>query len=225
MTQEQRDAALRALAQDLQGIDVPVYAEAGVDPLSPILGAGDPKATIGVFGRDPGRHEVLHQTPFVGQGGQKIRAALHRVRFGTEPPDFDAALAVGQSVFWANTVPYKPLGNKAWSTAVKRRFAPLVRDLLLHEWTGRDMLCLGREAFLWFGLGDRETARQLDAFWRREDRYESSCEVELRDDHGGATFRLHPLPHPSPLNATWAPHFGYLADARLRALGWGDAPR
>ena len=53
-------------------------------------------------------------------------------------------------------------------------------------------------------------------FWARDDRYEAVLEVEL----AGKRIRLHPLPHPSPLNATWYPRFPALLDARLASLGW-----
>ena len=59
---------------------------------------------------------------------------------------------MGEKFFWANTVPYKPTGNKAWSMKVKKQFQPLMAELLLTTWNGRDLITLGREAFLWFGI-------------------------------------------------------------------------
>jgi hypothetical protein len=56
------------------------------------------------------------------------------------------------------------------------------------------------------------------AFWAREDRYTASLTLEVR----GRALRLHPLPHPSPLNATWYRRFPALLDDRLAALGWPD---
>ena len=52
------------------------------------------------------------------------------LRYGGELPDLDTSIEVGRRVFWANTVPYKPIGNKAWSVRVKRRFVPYIRELL-----------------------------------------------------------------------------------------------
>jgi uracil-DNA glycosylase family 4 len=212
-------AALRALAADLTRIDVDVYREAGRDPLDPILGGGEPDCRLLVFGRDPGRHEVLHGAPFVGAGGQLVRQGLYRALHGAELPDFAASLEVGAEVFWANTVPYKPVGNKAWGTREKRSFQPVITAWIAESWRGDDILCLGRDAVQWFGLSDREVRAALDAFWERPDRYEAAVEVPLPGT--SRRVRLHPLPHPSPLNATWYRHFPTLLAARLAALGWG----
>ncbi|MEC8423565.1 MAG: uracil-DNA glycosylase, partial [Myxococcota bacterium] len=122
----------------------------------------------------------------------------------------------GRGVFWGNTVPYKPTGNKAWSVKVKRRFVPMVTELLVDRWSGHDLLTLGNVAFDWFRLADKRLAPRLRAHWGRADRYASSVEITL----AGKTIRLHPLPHPSPLNATWYPRFPGLLDARLASLGW-----
>lgn len=222
MTPAAREAALRALAADLDRVDVAVYAEAGRDPLAPILGEGAHDARVAVFGRDPGRHEVIHGLPFIGAGGQKVRAALWRALRGGELPSFDASVEVGRTVFWANMVPYKPVGNKVWSARTRAAFAPVVRDLLVHGWGGTDVLVLGREPFLWFGLGDRAAQAMLDAHWARADRYEASVDVRVvAPDGASRAVRLHPLPHPSPLNATWAPHVPRLLDAALARIGFG----
>lgn len=106
-------------------------------------------------------------------------------------------IEVGRNVFWANTVPYKPVGNKTWSVVVRRRFRPIIAELLANHWQGRHLLTLGNNAFFWFGLDDRSMMRQLTEFWNREDRYEARVDVKLL----GRTITLHPLPHPSPLNA------------------------
>jgi len=215
----QQRAAFRRLAADLPGIDRAAYAEYGRDPLEPILGLGEATARIALFGRDPGRDEVQHGLPFIGAGGQKVRAALYEHRHGAPLPDFAASLEIGRHYFWINTVPYKPVGNKAWSMKVKKAFQPLVAELLL-AWPGRDLITLGREAFLWFAIQQpRETAERLAAFWASPGRFETHCEVELRRPEGGVrSFRLSPLPHPSPLNATWYRRFPELLRARLRQL-------
>lgn len=198
-------------------IDLPVYAEAGRDPLEPVLlGSGSLAAPLGFFGRDPGRHEILLGEPFIGAGGQLVRRALYEARFGQPCPDLAGSVRAGQTVFWANTVPYKPVGNKAWSTAIKRRFAPVVRDVLVEHWRGGDLLTLGNDALGWFGLAEPSLRPAVEAFLARADRYTASLEVVL----GGRTIRLHPLPHPSPLNATWYKRFPELLRARLEQLGW-----
>jgi len=212
--------AFRRLAADLPGIDTEVYAAFGKDPLEPVIGLGDPWVRVGFFGRDPGRDEVQHGMPFIGAGGQKVRTALYQHLYGAPMPDFAASVAVGRHFFWANTVPYKPIGNKAWSMAVKKRFQPLMAQLLIEAWHGREVITLGREAFLWFGINQpREVRTALETFWGREDRFESSLEVPLAAaGDGNRTLRLHPLPHPSPLNATWYKRFPDLLAARLRQL-------
>ncbi|MCP9340285.1 uracil-DNA glycosylase family protein [Stutzerimonas xanthomarina] len=212
--------AFRELAEQTEGIDEAVYRAFDKDPLEPIIGLGPADAPIAFFGRDPGREEVRHGEPFIGGGGQLVRRALYRHVHGEEMPDFEASQAIGDGFFWINTVPYKPLGNRAWSMAIKRRFHPLMRQLLLDHWQGRDVITLGREAFLWFGLEQpREVRQQLEAFWQREDRFTAHFDLELTEEAGiRRTFRLHPLPHPSPRNLTWFKRFPALLEARLQQL-------
>lgn len=212
--------AFRTLATDTAGIDVEVYARFDRDPLEPIVAHGDPAARLGFFGRDPGRDEVQHQEPFIGAGGQLVRRALYEHRHGRPLPDFDASKDIGRHYFWANTVPYKPVGNKAWSNPVKKRFQPLMAQVLVDIWQGRDLIVLGREAFFWFGLNaDKAVMQALEAFWEREDRYEQSIGVGVRSPSGAVRkIALHPLPHPSPLNAKWYGRFPGLLAARLRQL-------
>ena len=151
-----------------------------------------------------------------------MRDGLHRALHGTDCPDFDASVAVGEAVFWANTVPYKPIGNKVWPVRTRRACRPYVADLLVHHWAGRDCIALGRVAFDWFGLDDRAVRERLKAFWTRDDRYAASIEVPLvAPDGTEKAVRVHPLPHPSPLNATWYTRFPGLLDDRLAALGVG----
>jgi uracil-DNA glycosylase len=224
MTPEARDAAFRALAGGLDRLDREAYAEAGADPRAPVLGEGDPHCRIALFGRDPGRDEVRHGEPFIGAGGQAVRRVLHEVVEGGPPPDAAAARTIGRVAFWANTVPYKPLGNKAWSVRTRRAFQPLVADLLIHGWRGRDVLCLGRNAFTWFGLmADRDARQQLEAAWKAEPRFVGPpVDLDLAAPDGATRpLRLWPLPHPSPLNATWHRRFPDLLRARLAAVGFG----
>jgi uracil-DNA glycosylase family 4 len=210
----------RELAADLPGVDTEVYARFGADPLEPVIGRGDPRARVGFFGRDPGRDEVQHGEPFIGAGGQLVRRALHEHLYGMPLPDFETSRRVGRDFFWANTVPYKPFGNKAWSTRVKQRFQPAVAALLLDAWQGQDLIVLGREAFLWFGIHQgREERARIEAYWESQHRFERHCEVLLSDGQRSRPLRLHPLPHPSPLNATWYGRFPGLLKDRLTQLG------
>lgn len=219
MNEAERQAAFRALAAGLAGVDREVYAAFDRDPLEPVIGAGDPACRVAIFGRDPGRFEVQHQQPFVGAGGQKVRQALWRAVRGGALPSFEASLEVGRYVFWANTVPYKPVGNKVWPQRVRDAFRPLVVDLLVHGWQGREVIALGREAFVWFG-GDAASKASVEAHWASEQRFERSVEVELVAPDGAKKLvRVHPLPHPSPLNATWASALPAMFDARFAELG------
>ncbi|MES1938083.1 uracil-DNA glycosylase family protein [Salinisphaera hydrothermalis] len=212
--------AFRALAGETEGIDTEVYARFDKDPLEPIIGLGRPDARIGFFGRDPGRDEVRYGEPFIGAGGQLVRRTIYEVLHGEPMPDFETSRELGREFFWINTVPYKPVGNKAWSMKVKRRFHPLMNALLIEQWQGRSLITLGREAFLWFGIDQPKAERQrIEAFWKSADRFESSIDVALATEKGtSATFTLYPLPHPSPLNATWYARFPDLLRGRLRAL-------
>ncbi len=219
MTKQERRKAFRQQAEGLDGVDTEVYAAFGRDPLEPVIGSGDAEARVAFFGRDPGRDEVQHQMPFIGAGGQKVRTTIYRYLHGSEMPDFDASVAVGRDFFWANTVPYKPIGNKAWSMKVKKGFQPLMAELLFDYWEGADVITLGREAFLWFAINQsREIKQQLEAFWG-EGRFEQSIDVVVTAMDGEQReLRLHPLPHPSPLNATWYARFPELLAQRLKQL-------
>jgi uracil-DNA glycosylase len=149
-----------------------------------------------------------------------VRKTIYRHLHGDDLPDFETSRALGQDFFWINTVPYKPIGNKAWSMKTKRRFQPTMISLLVEQWQGRSLITLGREAFLWFGIGQSKDERaRIEAFWKRDDRFESAIEVELNAPDGQtATFEIRPLPHPSPLNATWYKRFPDLLRQRLEQL-------
>lgn len=208
------------LADNLDGIDREVYEKFEKNPLLPIIGEGNPQASLAFFGRDPGRDEVRHGIPFIGAGGQKIRQTLYQHLHDVSLPDFAASIRVGDAFFWANTVPYKPVGNKAWPTRVKKHFQPLVADLLIHHWHGRDIITLGREALFWFAIHQEHAVkRQLEDFWADDARFVSSTEVIMSARDGThKPVRLHPLPHPSPLNAAWYKRFPDLLLQRLRQL-------
>lgn len=218
--------AFRRLAAGLDGIDLDAYRAADRDPLDPIVDAGNPQAAVGFFGRDPGRTEVQSGETFTGAAGRLLRRTVHRHLHGDDvPADAQALHAVGPLFFWASTVPYKPVGNRAWPLRTKARFKPAVADLLTRHWHGRRLVTLGREAFLWFGIGESAAVRgRLDAFWRSPDRFDADrhLAVELADRDGRPhRFELHPLPHPSPLNRVWSGRFAGLLAARLAVLGVG----
>lgn len=210
----------REAARDLPQRDDSVYARAGRDPCDPVFGLGPSDAGIAFFGRDPGRDEVHVGVPFIGAGGRQVRRVLYRRHHHGEMVDTDDALRAGEGYFWANTVPYKPEGNRAWSMRVKRQFQPLVAEVLLRLWEGRHVISLGREAFFWFGIGQsREVRQHLEHHWQRPDRFETSLSVDFAGPAGMArTLEIHPLPHPSPLNATWFKRFPGLLAQRLETL-------
>lgn len=217
-----RRDAFRAEAAKLDRIDTAVYSEYGKDPLDPIIGGGPRSARLAIFGRDPGRDEVRYGEPFIGAGGQKVRIELYRAYYGSDMPDFEASRAIGREVFWGNTCPYKPMGNKAWPVKVKKAMWPLMADVLLSDWDGRTVITLGREAFFWFGLtADRATRQSLETFWAQDDRFETAFPFELRLGDRRKILELQPLPHPSPLNATWYGRFPGLLQNRLAKMGWG----
>ncbi len=197
-------------------IDEPIYRAAGRDPLEPILFGGSLDARVGFFGRDLGREEVRCGEPLIGAAGRMVRSGVHRALTGEEPAgDEDLALAARQ-VFLTNTVPYKPPGNRAYLEGVKRRFRPLLAELIVEVWSGDYLITLGNVAYRWFRpYGDRVA---LDAFWSdQERRYREVMEIEVTTD-GGASRRLliAPLPHPSPLNQRWYRQFPELLAARLQ---------
>ena len=219
---EPLERELRELVRELgptMKIDLEAYEAAGLEWWQPVLlGSGSLQSRVGLFGRDPGRNELFHREPFIGKAGQQIRDGLHRARHGTPCPSIDASLVVGSEIFWGNTVPFKPIGNKAWSVKVKRAFAPLITRLLCEEWQGDELITCGREAFLWFALADKSLKPAIEEHWALDDRFGRSLEVTL----AGKRLRLHPLPHPSPLNARWYKLFPGLLDGRLKELGWPE---
>lgn len=210
---------LRRLAGTLDELDRAAYEACGRDPLQPIIGLGPRAAPLCIMGRDPGREEVRLAQPFVGEAGQLLRAGLHAHLHPGVPYTFEAGLAAGDGLFWMNTVPYKPIGNKAWSAGVRARFQPSMARVL-KQWRGTDVLTLGNEAFAWFAVGQCRSVRdELRAFWDLGDaRYRRSVEVVLDLAGEQRGLRLHPLPHPSRANAVWCARFPGLLQERLRAI-------
>ncbi len=213
-------ARFQTEATDLPGVDTAVYDAAGRDRREPVFGLGPRESRIAFFGRDPGRDEIHHGVPFIGAGGRQLRRVLYRRHHQGEMVTTDQAMAAGEPYFWLNTVPYKPLGNKAWSMAVKRRFQPLVAAVLTELWAGEDVITLGREAFFWFAIHQPGGLQQtLMHHWQQPTRFETSLTIDYSTPSGETRcLRLHPLPHPSPLNATWFKRFPDLLEHRLDEL-------
>jgi len=193
---------LRRIGTELEGIDLDCYGRHGRDPHEPVLGLGRADAPWCFFGRDPGEQEVRLQRPFVGGAGQKIRAVMAEVGLGEE------------DVYWMNTVPFKPVGNKPWSMDVRRRCRPPLLELLA-GWRGAPVIAFGEAAFKWFGMGSAEGRSIVDRFWRRQDKFEARCPIELALGGEVRRFVLLPVPHPSGANAVWAGRFAGLLRGRL----------
>lgn len=195
---------LRLISTSIEGIDVECYRRYGRDPNEPFLGLGKTDAHWCFFGRDPGEQEVRWQRPFVGAAGQRIRAVM--ADLGLRDDD----------IFWMNTVPFKPVGNKPWSMGVRRRCHPALLQILA-SWRGTSVVTFGEAAFKWFGLESSEARRSIEQFWGRDDKFHAPFEVALRFPGGERRLTLYPVPHPSGANATWSAKFPQLLRARLGA--------
>ncbi len=215
-------AQLQAEAQREEfPIDRPVYESAGLDPTAPILYGGNLASQLCIFARDLGKDEVSAQQPLYGAAGRLVRQGLYRAMFHQEPTSPGDLQMVCDRVLLTNTVPYKPPGNKAYSTAVKERFRPFLERLLVEHWQGDRIITLGNEAFQWFTPYGKKG--ELKEFFQRSDRYTASLELTLTatDPQGiiqPKLVTLMPLPHPSPLNQKYYAQFPLLLAARLKNL-------
>ena len=88
-------------ARGAMAIDMEAYERVDRDPMEPLIGGGSVTASVGFFGRDPGRDEVKHMEPLIGAAGQLVRAGVHRALYGCEPPDFEASQALASEVFFS----------------------------------------------------------------------------------------------------------------------------
>ncbi len=202
-------------------IDRPVYESAGLDPTAPILYGGNLASQLCIFARDLGKDEVSAQQPLYGAAGRLVRQGLYRAMFHQEPTSPGDLQMVCDRVLLTNTVPYKPPGNKAYSTTVKERFRPFLERLLVEHWQGDRIITLGNEAFQWFTPYGKKG--ELKEFFQRSDRYTASLELTLpaTDTQGiiqPKIVTVMPLPHPSPLNQKYYAQFPLLLAARLKNL-------
>jgi uracil-DNA glycosylase len=201
-------------------IDSEIYAQHGRNERAPILAAGNLAAAHCIFGRDLGKDEVRHAQPQIGAAGKLVRRGLLSA-IGAQPSESDPQLeAALQRALLSNTVPFKPPGNKAYSSEVKERFRPQVAQLLGECWQGNRVITLGTEAFFWFTpYLERFQAQE---FWKEADRYEREieCLLQWRTGEQARERKLvvTPLPHPSPLNRRWLAAFPGLLAKRLDAF-------
>jgi uracil-DNA glycosylase family 4 len=199
-------------------IDVPIYEESGKEPTQPILYAGNLKSHICFFGRDLGRDEVFAGQPLIGAAGTLVREGFYSAIHHQKAPSKQALATVCERLLLTNTVPYKPPGNKAYSTEVKERFRPFIEKLLVLHWQGDKIITLGNEAFKWFT--PYRAKGEVNQFFSRSDRYSAKLPVILQatDDRGMEHQRnvtLLPLPHPSPLNQQYYAQFPRMLQQRL----------
>jgi uracil-DNA glycosylase len=198
-------------------IDEPVYRRAGRDPKDPILFAGSLEAPVCFVGRDLGKDEVAAGQPLIGAAGRLVRLGVQSAWGASSavevPPASGLPLqeALAHALL-ANTVPYKPPGNKAYPESVRRRFRPFLERLLAEHWQGHHVITLGTEAFQWFEPYGREG--EFAEQRKSDSRFESAFHCHLpRHDADGKEIVVLPLPHPSPLNRRWYDRFpGMLAD-------------
>lgn len=220
------------LAAGLAQLDRSAYAAAGKDSLVPVMGLGLPTATLCIMGRDPGRAEIAAGAAFMGPSGRVLRRMLMEQTAARSTGDKSAdGEGTGcnrppASLFWLNTVPYKPIANRAWPLAVQRLFQPLIRDIMLMQWHGDRVITLGNQAFRWFGIGQpaNEQAR-MDTYWSGGRRYLDPLRVLVANAKRRRWLTLYPLPHPSPANAVWRERFPALLQRHLDALASGQEAR
>lgn len=199
-------------------IDTEVYQAAGKDPYQPILYAGNLRSKLCFFGRDLGRDEVRSGQPLIGAAGTLVRQGFYAAMHHHQAKNNQELQSVCDRLLLTNTVPYKPLGNKAYEVEVKERFRPFIERLLVIYWRGSQIITLGTEAFKWFAPYGAKG--EINKFFLRRNRYQEKLPVILRatDEQGRAYQRsvaLLPLPHPSPLNQKYYAQFPQMLQQRL----------
>lgn len=222
-------AAVKREAERIEfPIDLAVYDRAGRDPRSPILYAGSLDASTCVVGRDLGKDEVLAGQPLIGAAGRTVRAGIARACCAVDSsPEHNGSRGVDHEellrhVLLANTVPFKPPGNKAYDQEVRHRFRPFLERLLAEHWAGHQVITLGTEAFLWFEpYGD---PAEFAAKKHADSRFDAvfSCRLPRDPNEAGSSHKeiqVYPLPHPSPLNRRWYSRFPDMLARRLAELG------
>lgn len=209
-------AVRQEAAREPFSIDQPVYQACGADPAEPVLFAGSLTSELCFFARDLGKDEVKAREPLIGAAGKLVRRGVYRAIYGKDADD--AALAeVLSQLLLTNTVPYKPLGNKAYPAGVRERFRPFLERLLVCNWQGDWIIPLGSEALEWFAPYGAQVAGLIGD----QERFAKSVQITLHatDANGQKrtrTVTLAPLPHPSPLNQKYYALFPQLLQSRLQ---------
>jgi uracil-DNA glycosylase len=180
-----------------------------------------------VVGRELGKDEVRAGQPLIGAAGRLVRAGIVTNRTQTDLTaderriGSDALAAALEYALLTNLVPYKPLGNKAYSEAIRRRFRPFLERLLVDHWQGRRLVTLGKEAFEWFR--PYADATEFDTYGRTDARFQHAFQCALprhglTGSHQGKFVTVYPLPHPSPLNRRWFSRFPEMLATRLTGV-------
>lgn len=216
---------LEAIHQEAKGtpfsIDEPVYEKAKRDPFEPILFAGNLESPLCFMGRDLGREEVAAAEPLCGPAGRLVRKGIYEAIYGKVPQTKNEIHEAASFVLLTNTVPYKPIGNKAYEAKVKMRFRPFLEKFLIDHWKGRILCPLGTEALEWFAPYAHDSAFAL--FCKAEERFTQSYEMVLTttNEKGESQEKpiiLAPLPHPSPLNQKYYALFPGMLASRLQTF-------
>ena len=132
-----------------------------------------------------------------------------------DKPSLEEAL---KHAILTNTVPFKPIGNKAYPDEIRERFRPFLERLLVNHWKGQNIITLGTQAFAWFTPYGEEA--EFGTAGGSEARFEKVFRCKLpgssHDARGESkTVMVYPLPHPSPLNRRWYSRFPAMLAARL----------
>ena len=211
-------------------VDSEVYRRSGRDPKGPILFAGSLDAPLCIVGRDLGKDEVRVGQPLIGAAGRVVRSGIIRARVPSDVseeirpgdnPSLDEAL---NHALLTNTVPFKPIGNKAYPEAIRERFRPFLERLLVNHWKGQNIVTLGTQAFTWFMPYGEETEFRSAASPVQANASSMSFRCKLPCDYHNPgseskIVMIYPLPHPSPLNRRWYSRFPGMLAARLQEVG------
>lgn len=183
------------------------YETAGRPLDDPVLLAGSTEARVCCLGRELGRDEVIVGEPLVGIGGRRLRRAAHEALVGPAAANERRFADVLDHLLLTNLVPYRPVGNKAYGKRVRERFRPFVERVLTEHFAGDLVIPLGQNAVLWFEpYAPPGTLKELWA--DRTHRFRREVEVAIR----GRSFRVAPVPHPSPLSPFKAEFAARLAE-------------
>lgn len=202
-------------------IDRVVYSSAKRNPLTPILFAGTLQSPVCFFARDLGKDEVIAGQPLYGAAGRLVRGGLHSFFYSKVADNSAEMQKAADQVLLTNTVPYKPVGNKAFTGKVKSRFRPFLESFLVDFWQGMWIIPLGTEALDWFAPYANDKAK-FEVFAKTEKRFQQTFEITLQTKLQGEPrtkkAMIAPLPHPSPLNQKYYELFPQMLQERLQHI-------